>query len=211
MLKVKEDMLKAYHPTPRQFLERMNKPDVELIQGISPAVAIEQKSGSRNPRSTVGTTTEVYDYLRLFFARVGKTICFQCGKEVKKASTETVVDWLENQPEETKFYLSFPLHIHEGTTVKQEIELLKRRGFFRIYFKGKLHDINVEDISPKKKDEIRVVIDRFKIVKDELRNRLSDAIEVTFKEGENRLVLINSDTGEQTEFNKFYECCGSQI
>ena len=192
----------------RQFLERMNKPDVELIQGISPAVAIEQKSGSRNPRSTVGTTTEVYDYLRLLFARIGKTICFQCGKEVKKASTGTVVDWLENQTEGTKFYLTFPLHVHEGTTVKQEIELLKRRGFFRIFFKGNLHDINVEDISPKKKDEIRVVIDRFKIVKDELRNRLSDAIEVTFKEGENRLVLINSDTGEQTDFNKFYECCG---
>ena len=194
----------------RQFLERMNKPDVELIQGISPAVAIEQKSGSRNPRSTVGTTTEVYDYLRLLFARIGKTICFQCGKEVKKASTGTVVDWLENQPEGTKFYLTFPLHIHEGTTVKQEVELLKRRGFFRIFFKGNLHDINVEDISPKKKDEIRVLIDRFKIVKEELRNRLSDAIEVTFKEGENRLILINSDTGEQTEFNKFYECCGSR-
>src|SRR3989304_3406997 len=192
----------------RQFLERMNKPDVEFIQGISPAVAIEQKSGSRNPRSTVGTTTEVYDYLRLLFARIGKTICFQCGKEVRKASTETVVNWLDDQTEGTKFYLTFPLHVHEGTTVKQEIELLKRRGFFRIFFKGNLHDINVEDISPKKKDEIRVVIDRFKIVKDELRNRLSDAIEVTFKEGENRLVLINSDTGEQTDFNKFYECCG---
>jgi excinuclease ABC subunit A len=192
----------------RQFLERMNKPDVELIQGISPAVAIEQKSGSRNPRSTVGTTTEVYDYLRLLFARIGKTICFQCGKEVKKASTGTVVNWLASQPEETKFYLTFPLHIHEGTTVRQEIEILKRRGFFRIFFNQNLHDINVEDVAPRKKDEIRVVIDRFKVVKDELRNRLSDAIEVTFKEGENRLVLINSDTGEQTEFNKFYECCG---
>ena len=136
----------------RQFLERMNKPDVELIQGISPAVAIEQKSGSRNPRSTVGTTTEVYDYLRLLFARIGKTICFQCGKEVKKASTGTVIEWLENQPEETKFYLTFPLHVHEGTTIKQEIELLKRRGFFRIFFNGTLHDINVEDVTPKKKD-----------------------------------------------------------
>jgi excinuclease ABC subunit A len=192
----------------RQFLERMNKPDVELIQGISPAVAIEQKSGSRNPRSTVGTSTEIYDYLRLLFARIGKTICFQCGKEVKKASTGTVVDWLEHQPEGEKFYLTFPLHVHEGTTVKQEIELLKRRGFFRIFFNGNLHDINVEEVHPKKKDEIRVVIDRFKISKDELRTRLADAIEVTFKEGENRLVLINADSGEQTEFNKFYECCG---
>ena len=192
----------------RQFLERMNKPDVELIQGISPAVAIEQKSGSRNPRSTVGTTTEIYDYLRLLFARIGKTICFQCGKEVKKASTGTVVDWLERQSEGAKFYLTFPLHVHEGTTVKQEIELLKRRGFFRIFFNGNLHDINVEEVHPKKKDEIRVVIDRFKISKDELRTRLADAIEVTFKEGENRLILINADSGEQTEFNKFYECCG---
>ncbi len=192
----------------RQFLERMNKPDVELIQGISPAVAIEQKSGSRNPRSTVGTTTEVYDYLRLLFARIGKTICFQCGKEVKKASTGTVIDWLEKQPEDTKFYLTFPVHVHEGTTIRQEIELLKRRGFFRIFFNGNLHDINVEEVNPKKKDEIRVVIDRFRVVKDELRTRLADAIEVTFKEGENRLVLINSDTGEQTDFNKFYECCG---
>ncbi|NWF87869.1 MAG: excinuclease ABC subunit UvrA [Ignavibacteriaceae bacterium] len=192
----------------RQFLERMNKPDVESIQGISPAVAIEQKTGSRNPRSTVGTTTEVYDYLRLLFARIGKTICFQCGREVKKDTTSSVIEWLEKQPNETKFYLTFPLHVHSGTTIKQEIELLKRRGFFRIFFNGSLHDINVEEVNPKKKDAIRVVIDRFKVVKEELRSRLADAIEVTFKEGDNRLVLINSDSGEQTEFNKFYECCG---
>ena len=79
----------------RQFLERINKPDVDYIQGISPAVAIEQKTGAKNTRSTVGTTTEVYDYLRLLYARIGKTICFECGKEVKKATTGTVSDWLE--------------------------------------------------------------------------------------------------------------------
>ena len=192
----------------RQFLERMNKPDVDLIQGISPAVAIEQKTGAKNTRSTVGTTTEVYDYLRLLFARVGKTICFNCGKEVKKATTGTVSDWLEEQPEGTKFYLSFPLHVHEGTTVKQEIDLLKKRGFFRIYFNKKLYDLNETDVNAKKKDEIRVIIDRFKINKGKVRERLSDAIEITFKEGENRLVLINADTNEEIHFNKFYECCG---
>lgn len=192
----------------RQFLERMNKPDVDFIQGISPAVAIEQKTGGRNPRSTVGTTTEIYDYLRLLFARIGKTICFQCGNEVKKAATSTVVEWLENQQEGTKFYLSFPLHVHEGTTVKQEIELLKKRGFFRIYFNNNLFDLNGDDKLPKKKTDIRVVIERFKINKNELRERLADSIEVTFKEGENRLVLINAETGEQKDFNKFYECCG---
>ncbi|MHB9012645.1 MAG: excinuclease ABC subunit UvrA [Ignavibacteriaceae bacterium] len=192
----------------RQFLERMNKPDVDLIQGISPAVAIEQRTGSKNTRSTVGTTTEVYDYLRLLFARIGKTICFQCGKDVNKATTGTVSDWLEAQPEDSKFYLAFPLHLHTGHTIKEEIDLLKKRGFFRIYFKQNTYDLNEEYSLPRKKDKVSVVIERFKIQKGKVRERLSDAIEVTFKEGENRLILINADTGEEKEFNKFYECCG---
>lgn len=193
----------------RQFLERMNKPDVDLIQGISPAVAIEQKTGSRNSRSTVGTTTEVYDYLRLLFARIGKTICFQCGKEVKKATTGTVADWLETQNDGTRFYLTFPLHDHEGHSVKEEIELLKKRGFFRVYFNKKFYDLSEEEVKlPKSKKDIKIVVDRIKLSKGEVREKLSDSIEVTFKEGENRIVLINADTNEQQEFNKFYECCG---
>lgn len=192
----------------RQFLERMNKPDVDLIQGISPAVAIEQKTGSRNPRSTVGTTTEIYDFLRLLFARVGKTICFQCGKVVKKATTGTVTDWLEEQEEETKFYLTFPLKLHEKTKTEDEIELLKKRGFFRIYVKGKTIDLNESFKAPSKRNKIYVIIERFKVNKGQVRNKLSDSIEVTFKEGENRLALINPDTNEIKEFNKFYECCG---
>ncbi len=192
----------------RQFLERMNKPDVDYIQGISPAVAIEQKTGSRNTRSTVGTTTEVYDYLRLLFARVGKTICFQCGNEVKKANTGTVADWLEEQKDGARFYLAFPVHRHEGKKIQDEIDLLKKRGFFRIYFKNKMIDLNEEEALPKRKDNVYTVIERFKIQKGNVRERLSDAIEVTFKEGENRLVVINADTNEVKEFNKFYECCG---
>ncbi len=193
----------------RQFLERINKPDVDFIQGISPAVAIEQKTGSRNSRSTVGTTTEVYDYLRLLFARIGKTICFQCGKEVKKATTGTVSDWLEEQKEGTRFYLAFPLHNHEGHTVKEEVELIKKRGFFRIYFDNKLYDLNETEVKlPKIKKDIKVIVERFKVSKGEVREKLSDSIEVTFKEGENRIVLINADTNELQEFNKFYECCG---
>ena len=192
----------------RQFLERMNKPDVDFIQGISPAVAIEQKTGARNTRSTVGTTTEVYDYLRLLFARIGKTICFECGKEVKKATTATVTQWLEEQPEGAKFYLTFPLHVHKGTTVKQEIDLLQKRGFFRLFFNNKLVDLSEEEILPRRKDDVRVVIERFKITPGEVRENLADSIEVTFKEGENRLIIINAETGEEKDFNKFYECCG---
>ncbi len=193
----------------RQFLERMNKPDVDVIQGISPAVAIEQKTGSRNSRSTVGTTTEVYDYLRLLFARIGKTICFQCGKVVTKATTGTVADWLEHQKDGARFYLAFPLHDHEGHSVKEEVELLKKRGFFRIYFKKVFYDLNTDEVKlPKNKNDIKVVVDRFKLSIGEIREKLSDSIEVTFKEGENRIVLINAETNEQQEFNKFYECCG---
>jgi excinuclease ABC subunit A len=192
----------------RQFLERMNKPDVDFIQGISPAVAIEQKTVARNSRSTVGTTTEVYDYLRLLFARIGKTICFECGKEVKKATTTTVVEYLEKQEDGVKFYLGFPLHQHEGHTAKEEIDLLKKRGFFRIYCGNRLFDLNEEKFSAKDAKNISVIIERFKTEKDKIREKLSDSIEVTFKEGENRLILINAETGEEKEFNKYYECCG---
>jgi len=196
----------------RQFLERMNKPDVDFIQGISPAVAIEQKTVARNSRSTVGTTTEVYDYLRLLFARIGKTICFQCGKEVTRATTTTVVDWLESQIDGTKFYLGFPLHEHKGHSAKEEVDLLRKRGFFRIYSGKNLIDLNEEKFPAKKFKDIRVIIERFKVEsaggEAKIREKLSDSIEVTFKEGENRLVVINAETGEEKEFNKYYECCG---
>ena len=192
----------------RQFLERINKPDVDYIQGISPAVAIEQKKGIKNSRSTVGTSTEVYDYLRLLFARVGKTICFQCENEVKKDTTSTVIKWLNDREEGEKYFLTFPLREHEGRTVKEELELLKKRGFFRIFNKGKIIDLNREYSIPKKKANLRVIIDRFKITKDGMREKLFDSIEVTFKEGENRLIIINAASNEEQNFNKFYECCG---
>lgn len=192
----------------RQFLERINKPDVDLIQGICPAVAIEQKKGARNPRSTVGTSTEVYDYLRLLFARIGKTICFDCGKVVKKDTTTTVSSWLEEQEEGSRYYLGFPIHSHEGRTVKEEIELLKRRGFFRLFNKNKLIDLNEIKTIPRSKKNLFVVIDRIKIKKGEMRERLADSIETTFKEGEGRLAIINADNYVVSSFSQFYECCG---
>lgn len=191
----------------RQFLERINKPDVDSITGIAPAVAIEQKTGTRNTRSTVGTTTEIYDYLRLLFARIGKTICFNCGKVVQKATTGVVCDWLEQQPDGTKFYLTFPIHQHEGRNISEELEALKKRGFFRIHFENSLHEISEMASLPKSKKDIHVVVDRFKIKSGSVREQLADSIEVTFKEGENRITLINSESGELKDFNKFYECC----
>ncbi|MDP4190992.1 MAG: excinuclease ABC subunit UvrA [Bacteroidota bacterium] len=194
----------------RQFLERINKPDVDFIYGISPAVAIEQKTGSRNTRSTVGTTTEVYDYLRLLFARVGKTYCVICGKVVKKDTVTTVSQWLEEQPEDGRYYLGFKIQHHEGRKPKEEVELLKRRGFFRIFLKDKVIDLNEVQPTLRKKDDIYAIIDRFKIKKGKMRETLSESIETAFKEGEERLAIVNADTFEVTTFNKFYECCGTR-
>lgn len=192
----------------RQFLERMSKPDVDLITGISPAVAIEQKKGIRNPRSTVGTTTEIYDYLRLLYARIGKTMCFDCGKEVKKDSVLTITDWLEEKEEGSKFLIGFPIHEHEGRTTKEELELLKKRGFFRIFNKDKILDLNEDYSVPRSKKNLVVIIDRFKIKKGKIREQLADSIETTFKEGEGRLSVISDETNVVTNFTQFYECCG---
>lgn len=191
----------------RQFLERINKPDVDMILGISPAVAIEQKTGSKNSRSTVGTTTEVYDYLRLLFARIGKTICFNCGNVVTKATTGTVTEWLETNDDGAKFYLTFPLKDHQGRSVKEEIEFIKKRGFFRIFNGDNFIDLSEEDFIPKSKQGVYIVVERFKVTKGRVREKLGESIEITFKEGENRLVLINADTGEKKEFNRYFECC----
>lgn len=192
----------------RQFLERMNKPDVDFINGISPAVAIEQKTGARNPRSTVGTSTEIYDYLRLLFARIGKTYCFSCGKVVRKDTVGSISEWLETQSEEEKYYLGFPIHSHEGRTVSEELDLLRKKGFFRIFIKNELIDLNSKITTPKSKENIIVVIDRFKIRKGKVRESLADSIEAAFKEGEGRLTVINADTNKISNFTKFYECCG---
>jgi excinuclease ABC subunit A len=193
----------------RQFLERINKPDVELITGISPAVAIEQKSYTRNPRSTVGTTTEIYDYLRLLFARIGKTYCFICGNEVIKDSVKTVAEWIELQNENDRYLLGFPLHIHENRTVKEEIEFLRKRGFYRFYIKNEFYDFSEEISFIEECDscEVVVVVDRFKIKKGKVREQLADSIETVFKEGEGRLIVVNALTKEIKKFNKFYECC----
>ncbi len=192
----------------RQFLERMHKPDVDLILGISPAVAIEQKTTLRNSRSTVGTTTEIYDYLRLIFARVGKTFCINCNKIVTKASMTTVIEDIESQEIGSKWMLGFPLHAHEGRKIKDEIDLIKKRGFFRIYYKGKFIDLSEENFLPDSKEGIYIVVERFKISKGKMRDKLADSIEIAFREGESRIVLINQEDSTIREHNKYYECCG---
>jgi len=192
----------------RQFLERMNKPEVDFIYGISPAVAIEQKKSARNPRSTVGTSTEIYDYFRLLFARIGITYCFDCGNIVKKDSVKSISDWLEEKEDGKKYLLGFPIHKHEGRKVAEEISLLIKKGFHRVFYKKNIIDLNTAEKLPRSKEGLYVIIERLKVKKGRVRESLADSLEVTFKEGEGRLVLIDPETGSVNHFNNSYECCG---
>jgi excinuclease ABC subunit A len=192
----------------RQFLERMNRPDVDFIQGISPAVAIEQRPPAKNPRSTVGTTTEIYDYLRLFFARVGKTYCEVCNQLVKKDSTYTVVEKLKTFPNDYKLLITFPLYAHGKKSLKDEFKNLLSKGFFRIYAKGEIFDLN-ENLNLRiKKEDVKVVVERVSLDKLNVDNQYSDSIETAFLEGDGRLSIIDLESKEESHFSKFFECHG---
>lgn len=192
----------------RQFLERMDKPDVDVIQGMSPAISIEQRTNTRNPRSTVATTTEIYDYLRLLYARVGITFCPVCGRRITKDSVQSVVDRMQEFADGAKFYVMFPMHAHEGKTVTQEVETLKKRGFFRLVVNSAMIDVNEQKITSKNKKEIFVLVDRYILRKNETQslNRLADSIQTAFVEGEGYATVMNIDTKEAIPFSQHFEC-----
>jgi excinuclease ABC subunit A len=192
----------------RQFLERMDKPDVDLIQGMSPAIAIEQKTNSRNPRSTVATTTEVYDYLRLLFARIGKTYCKVCGQLITRDSVHSVVDRIAQEEEGSKFFISFPMKEHEGRTVRDEIAALKKRGFFRLVVNGEMIDVGENQLPSSVKKGISVLVDRYILRKKDVasQNRLADSVQTAFVEGEGYCSFHNLDKKEVLSFNQHFEC-----
>jgi len=192
----------------RQFLERMDKPDVDSIQGMSPAIAIEQKTNTRNPRSTVATTTEIYDYLRLLFARVGKTYCRVCGRLITRDSVHTVVDRITQEADGAKFYLMFPMREHEGHTLKEELSALKKRGFFRLIVNGALIDLNERAYTSSSKKGIFVLVDRYVLRKKDRASetRMADSIQTAFVEGDGYASTYNLETKEQLSFNQHFEC-----
>ena len=192
----------------RQFLERMEKPDVDLIQGISPAIAIEQKTTSRNPRSTVATTTEIYDYLRLLFGRIGKTYCRVCGKLIQRDSVTSVVDRLKGEADGTKLYVMFPMHDHPGRSVKEELEALKKRGFFRLVVNGELIDLGAVEFKSKSKKGVFVLVDRLALRKAdrEVETRLADSLETAFSEGGGYAGVHILDSKKELKLTQHYEC-----
>jgi len=196
----------------RQFLGQMDKPDVDAIEGLSPAISIDQKTTSRNPRSTVGTVTEIYDYLRLLFARIGKPICPNHGIEITSQTIEQMVDRLLVYPERTKMQLLAPMISgRKGTHVKL-LEDLKKQGFVRVRIDGELRDLDdAIDLDKNKKHSIEVVIDRV-VVKEGIAARLSDSLETALRLAEGR-VLVDVMEHEELLFSEHHACpiCGFSI
>ena len=225
----------------RQFLERMEKPDVDRIEGICPAIAIRQKNSIRNPRSTVGTTTEIHDYLRLLFARIGRTFCRQCGQEVVRDTAEIVARHLGGLPEGTRLLIGFDMPVMDpgdvtectdaeiddedasqqglrngdlglgaaGPTVSSltfTLNELRRKGFHRLYVNGRT--VNVDDVTPaelRDQSTFKVIVDRVKLEGD-MRARLTDSIELAYREAGGTAFAIEDETKKAHMFSERFEC-----
>lgn len=193
----------------RQFLGLMDKPEVDFIDGLSPAISIDQKSVSHNPRSIVGTVTEIYDYLRVLFARIGHPHCWKCGRPISQQTIDQMVDQIISLPQGTKIQLLAPVVRGRKGEYKNVIEEIRRAGFLRARIDGRLVELE-EDISldKNKKHSIEVVVDRI-VVKPEIRSRLAESLETTLKMGEGIAVVIVED-GEELLLSEKFACpyCG---
>ncbi|MDP5229590.1 MAG: excinuclease ABC subunit UvrA [Cellulophaga sp.] len=194
----------------RQFLGKLDKPKVDYIKGIAPAIAIEQKVNSTNPRSTVGTTTEIYDYLKLLFARIGKTISPVSGHEVKKHTVTDVVNFIKTFPEGTKLLLLAPIVIREDRDALKSLQMFSQQGYARIKYKGEV--IRIDDSITEIDKEFSLVIDRI-ITKDDedFYNRLANAVDTAFFEGKGDCSIEALETGEQTPFSNKFELDGMKF
>ena len=191
----------------RQFMGKLNKPKVDYIKGISPAIAVEQKINTSNPRSTVGTKTEIYDYLKLLFARIGITYSPKSNKVVKKDSTSDVVDIVVKNDPKSKLLLLCPIESSTKKISLEKIEILKKQGFVRIYKNGEI--ININDIDKKGILDFKLVVDRF-VVNDnkEFKSRVADSVELAFYEGKGICSIVNMETDKEIIFSNKFEADG---
>ncbi|MGI5983628.1 MAG: excinuclease ABC subunit UvrA [Sakamotonia sp.] len=196
----------------RQFLGQMEKPDVESIEGLSPAISIDQKSTNRNPRSTVGTVTEIYDYMRLLYARIGIPHCPKCGREIKKQTVDQMVDQIMELPERTRIQLLAPMVRGRKGRHEKVLEQAKKSGYVRVRIDGNLHELT-EEIQLEKniKHSIEIVVDRL-VVKEGIEKRLTDSIETVMKLS-GGLMILDIFGGEPVNFSQSFSCpdCGISI
>lgn len=185
----------------RQFLERMEKPDADSIEGITPAIAIQQKAVTKNPRSTVATVTEIYDFLRVLYARIGTIYCLACGRPVRRDTIDSMVDELCRLPSKTQVIISFSWALHRG------INALKKEGFFRILKGNKIIELTEDDLTGL--DSVEVFVDRIALDKEE-RDRLVDSLEIAMRKGEGK-AKVHSDDNQEIMFSDKLECKSCQI
>ena len=196
----------------RQFLGQMDKPDVDLIEGLSPAISIDQKTTNRNPRSTVGTVTEIYDYLRLLYARIGIAHCPKCGKEISKQTVEQMADTVLAQPEGTRLQVLAPMVRGRKGEFKQVLENLRKNGYVRVKVDGEMCDLSEEIVLDKrKKHTLEVVVDRL-IVREGIYSRLAEALETALGLADG-IVWVEIINGETLVFSENFACpdCGISI
>ncbi|HLD71447.1 MAG TPA: hypothetical protein VI873_02430, partial [Candidatus Peribacteraceae bacterium] len=199
----------------RQFIAQMEKPEVESIEGLSPAISIDQKTSQRNPRSTVGTVTEIYDYMRLLWAKVGRVHCSICGKILTQQSSSQIVETIANMEEGKKIYLLAPIvQGRKGEHVKI-LDAIRREGFVRMRIDGQIMTVDEEiKLDPKKTHSIEIVVDRLlvKELKSEEgkinpnRTRLADSVELCLKKGEGSMLVLDAETNHETRFSESFVC-----
>ncbi|PQB05976.1 excinuclease ABC subunit A [Aureitalea marina] len=195
----------------RQFLGRLNKPKVDHIRGIAPAIAIEQKVNATNPRSTVGTSTEIYDYLKLLYTRIGKTISPISGKEVKKDRTSDVIDYITTLADGEKLLLMAPIHLEEGRSLENKLKALVQQGYARIKYQDEVHRIDDLELNSLSGD-VMLVVDRvIKREDEDFYNRLADAVEMAFYEGKGEIYLEHLADDRIREFNNRFEADGKSF
>ncbi|MBE9558981.1 MAG: excinuclease ABC subunit UvrA [Proteobacteria bacterium] len=190
----------------RQFLELMQKPDMDSIEGLSPAISIEQKTTSRNPRSTVGTVTEIYDYLRLLFARIGVPYSPATGLPIESQTISQMVDRMLAMPEGTRLYLLAPIIRGRKGEYRKELLDLQKRGFQRVKIDGELYEISeAPKLDKKRKHDIEVVVDRL-VVREDIASRLADSLEIALKLADGLAIAETADSGERTIFSERFAC-----
>jgi excinuclease ABC subunit A len=190
----------------RQFLGQMEKPDVDAIEGLSPAISIDQKGTSRNPRSTVGTVTEVYDYLRLLFARVGHPHCPICGREIQKQTVEQMADQVERMPAGTRLLILGPVVRGRKGEYERLLEDIRKQGFSRVRVDGRMYELGEKiPLERYKQHDIEVVVDRL-VVGPEQRTRLVDSLEIASKLGQGSVLIVPADGGEEISMSQDYAC-----
>jgi excinuclease ABC subunit A len=197
----------------RQFLGRMEKPDVDYIEGLSPAISIDQKGPSRNPRSTMGTVTEIYDYLRLLFARVGHPYCPICGREIAMQTVQQIVDAVLALPEATRLMILAPLVKDRKGEYQSVFDDLRKAGYARVRVDGQIHDLAEEfQLDKKRKHSIEAVVDRLVIGQSDSRSRVADSVETALKLGAG-VVLVSIVDGEELLFSEHFACvrCGVSL